>query len=56
MADPDQLKAEAQELYTQARTIDDETARLNIVLRALELEMAAETSVLEHRTPGQRDA
>jgi hypothetical protein len=57
MADPEQLKAEAKELYAQARAIEDETARLSIVIRALELEMAAETCVLEHQTDaGRRDA
>lgn len=53
MPNPDQLRAEAKELYAQARRIEDQDERLTVVSRALELEMAAETQVIKHH-PGDR--
>jgi len=50
MPDPNELRAEANELYARARQIEDQTERLDIVSRALELEMAAETQVTAHAT------
>lgn len=55
MPNPDQLKAEARELYAQARQIADQDQRLTVVSRALELEMAAETQVIRHEPSTEPD-
>jgi hypothetical protein len=47
-----ELRAEANELYANARQIEDEHDRLAVLSRALELELAAETSVI--RSPASR--
>jgi len=54
MPNPDQLRAEARELYAQARQIDDQDQRLTVVSRALELEMAAEAQIIWNRPGGER--
>ena len=53
MPNSDQLRAEAKELYAQARQTEDQNERLTVVSRALELEMAAETQAIKH-DPGDR--
>lgn len=55
MTNPNELRAEAKELYAQARQIDDENERLSVVSRALELEMAAETQVTYRQPSGNRE-
>ncbi len=55
MPNPDQLRAEAKELYAEARQIEDENERLNVVSRALELEMAAETQAVYRQPGAQRE-
>lgn len=50
MPNPDELRAEAKELYSQARQIENQNERLTVVSRALELEMAAEAQVIRHRS------
>ncbi len=55
MPNPDQLRAEAKELYAEARQIEDENERLNVVSRALELEMAAETQAVYDQAGAQRE-
>ncbi len=56
MPNLDHLRAEAEELYAQARQIEDQDERLTLVSRALELEIAAETQVIKHRPGGDRDS
>jgi hypothetical protein len=55
MPNSDQLRAEAKELYAQARQTEDQNERLTVVSRALELEMAAETQAIKHH-PGDRES
>ncbi|HLH91484.1 MAG TPA: hypothetical protein VKX28_23785 [Xanthobacteraceae bacterium] len=54
MPNPDELRAEAKELYARARQIENQNERLTVVSRALELEMAAETQVITHH-PDDRE-
>jgi len=54
MPNQDQLRAEAEELYAQARQIEDQNERLTVVSRALELELAAEAQVIKHQPGGDR--
>ena len=56
MPNPDQLRAEAKELYARARQIEDENERLTVVSRALELEMAAETQFIYHQPGADRES
>jgi hypothetical protein len=49
MLQPEELRAEADKLYAKARDTVDLDQRLKVVLRALELDVAAE--VAERDTP-----
>jgi hypothetical protein len=49
MSDPKELKAEAEELYAKAREVESLDERLNIILRALELEMKADVTARHER-------
>ena len=49
MSDPTELRAEAEELYAKARQVENRDERLNIILRALELEMKADLTARHER-------